>query len=49
MNNLRFLNKFYKNNLISLILLLLIGGIGATSTVFSIAHAQTPTLGEPIL
>ena len=30
------------------VMLLLIGGIGATSILFSTAHAQTPTLGKPI-
>ena len=30
------------------VMLLLIGGIGATSILFSFAHAQTITLGEPI-
>jgi hypothetical protein len=30
------------------VMLLLIGGIGATSILFSSAHAQTITLGEPI-
>lgn len=30
------------------VMLLLIGGIGATSILFSSAHAQTIILGEPI-
>ena len=42
-------NRFSISNTIGIVvMLLLIGGIGATSTVFSIAHARTPTLGEPI-
>ena len=40
-------NRFIINNT-GVVLLLLLGVIGATSTVFSTAHAQTPTLGKPI-
>jgi hypothetical protein len=41
-------NAFTINNTAGVVvMLLLIGGIGATSTVFSTAHAQTPTLGKP--
>jgi hypothetical protein len=41
-------NRFSISNTIGIaVMLLLIGGIGTTSTIFSTAHAQTPTLGKP--
>src|SRR6187200_1887963 len=43
-------SRFTINNTAAgiVVMLLLIGGIGATSILFSTAHAQTPTLGKPI-
>jgi hypothetical protein len=43
-------NRFTINNTAAgiVVMLLLIGGIGATSILFSTAHAQTPILGKPI-
>jgi hypothetical protein len=43
-------NKFTINNTAGIaVMLLLIGGIGATSILFSIALAQSATLGEPFI
>jgi hypothetical protein len=42
-------NRFTISNTARIaVMLLLIGGIGSTSILFSAAHAQTITLGEPI-
>jgi len=42
-------NRFTVSNTAgTVVILLLIGGIGATSILFSTAHAQTITLGKPI-
>ena len=42
-------NRFTISNTARIaVMLLLIGGIGSTSILFSSAHAQTITLGEPI-
>jgi hypothetical protein len=42
-------NRFLISNKVGIVaMLLLIGGIGATSVLFSTAHAQSATLGKPI-